>query len=219
MDPEARASLPLQPRFPPSSTSAARVLGYQNLPDLLRRRIEGVMLRRRKDDVEDELPGRTEKTFFVPMAEEQAQALRRLRVYGPKARRDRAASPAAPRRSSNACSNISPACAWSATRRPSSIPNAASVPSSRSSKACSASFWRSLRAKSIVFSEWVNDAGAGARACRAKWASIAPGIPASVPQLKRRRRRSPGSARTRPAGCSSPRMRARPASTSRWRTR
>ena len=31
------------------------------------------MLRRRKRDVEGELPGRTQKTFFVPMAEEQAK--------------------------------------------------------------------------------------------------------------------------------------------------
>ena len=29
------------------------------------------MLRRRKADVETELPGRTVKTYFVPMAEEQ----------------------------------------------------------------------------------------------------------------------------------------------------
>src|SRR5262249_57062204 len=36
------------------------------------RRLGGVMLRRRKRDVEKELPGRTVKTFFVPMAEEQA---------------------------------------------------------------------------------------------------------------------------------------------------
>ncbi|MBV9287418.1 MAG: DEAD/DEAH box helicase [Hyphomicrobiales bacterium] len=46
--------------------------GYRNL-DELHRRLKGVMLRRRKRDVEDELPGRTQKTFFVPMAEEQAK--------------------------------------------------------------------------------------------------------------------------------------------------
>ena len=46
--------------------------GYKNL-DEMHRRLAGVMLRRRKRDVEDELPGRTEKTFFVPMAEEQAK--------------------------------------------------------------------------------------------------------------------------------------------------
>ena len=45
--------------------------GYKNL-DEMHRRLGGVMLRRRKRDVEDELPGRTEKTFFVPMAAEQA---------------------------------------------------------------------------------------------------------------------------------------------------
>jgi hypothetical protein len=49
-----------------------RPAGYKNLDDL-HRRLSSVMLRRRKRDVENELPGRTEKTFFVPMAEEQAQ--------------------------------------------------------------------------------------------------------------------------------------------------
>lgn len=46
--------------------------GYKNLEEM-HRRLSGVMLRRRKRDVEDELPGRTEQTFFVPMAEDQAQ--------------------------------------------------------------------------------------------------------------------------------------------------
>ena len=45
--------------------------GYKNL-ERMHRRLSGVMLRRRKRDVEDELPSRREKTFFVPMAEEQA---------------------------------------------------------------------------------------------------------------------------------------------------
>jgi len=49
-----------------------RPVGYKNL-DELHRRLSGVMLRRRKRDVENELPGRTDKTFFVPMVEEQAQ--------------------------------------------------------------------------------------------------------------------------------------------------
>jgi hypothetical protein len=49
-----------------------RPAGYKNL-DQLHRRLSGVMLRRRKHDVETELPQRTEKTFFVPMVEEQAR--------------------------------------------------------------------------------------------------------------------------------------------------
>jgi hypothetical protein len=49
-----------------------RPVGYKNLEEL-HRRLSGVMLRRRKRDVENELPGRTDKTFFVPMVEEQAQ--------------------------------------------------------------------------------------------------------------------------------------------------
>ncbi len=48
-----------------------RPVGYRNL-DAMHRRLSGIMLRRRKRDVEKELPGRTVKTFFVGMADEQA---------------------------------------------------------------------------------------------------------------------------------------------------
>ncbi len=48
-----------------------RPIGYRNL-DVMHGRLSRIMLRRRKRDVEKELPGRTVKTFFVPMAEEQA---------------------------------------------------------------------------------------------------------------------------------------------------
>jgi hypothetical protein len=47
-----------------------RPIDYKNLAQL-RERVAPVMLRRRKSDVENELPGRTVKTFFVPMADEQ----------------------------------------------------------------------------------------------------------------------------------------------------
>jgi SNF2 family DNA or RNA helicase len=48
-----------------------RPVDYKSLAGL-RRRLQPVMLRRRKCDVEAELPGRTVKNYFVPMAEEQA---------------------------------------------------------------------------------------------------------------------------------------------------
>ncbi|MCC6780968.1 MAG: DEAD/DEAH box helicase, partial [Hyphomicrobiales bacterium] len=47
-----------------------RPVDYKNLADL-RARLTGVMLRRRKADVEAELPGRTVKNYFVPMVDEQ----------------------------------------------------------------------------------------------------------------------------------------------------
>jgi hypothetical protein len=47
-----------------------RPINYKNLGQL-RERVRPLMLRRRKQDVETELPGRTVKTFFVAMAEEQ----------------------------------------------------------------------------------------------------------------------------------------------------
>ena len=49
-----------------------RPVDYKNLADL-RERVQPLMLRRRKADVEKELPGRTIKNYFVPMAEEQKQ--------------------------------------------------------------------------------------------------------------------------------------------------
>lgn len=54
-----------------------RPLGPKNLGELTRR-LEPVLLRRRKRDVEDELPARTVKTYFVAMEEEQ---LRRYDEY------------------------------------------------------------------------------------------------------------------------------------------
>lgn len=47
-----------------------RPVGYRNL-DELAQRVSTVMLRRRKEDVESELPARTSKTFFVAMTETQ----------------------------------------------------------------------------------------------------------------------------------------------------
>ena len=47
-----------------------RPAGYQNLNEL-RRRVRPLMLRRRKEDVEDQLPERVDNHFFVEMAPEQ----------------------------------------------------------------------------------------------------------------------------------------------------
>ena len=47
-----------------------RAIGYRNL-DLLHEKLQPVMLRRRKEDVEGQLPGRTINTYFVAMHKEQ----------------------------------------------------------------------------------------------------------------------------------------------------
>jgi superfamily II DNA or RNA helicase len=47
-----------------------RAIGYKNL-DELHKRLLAIMLRRRKEDVEGQLPGRTINTYFVPMHKEQ----------------------------------------------------------------------------------------------------------------------------------------------------
>ena len=57
-----------------------RPSGFRNL-DELAGRVSSVMLRRRKEDVETELPGRTTKTFFVPMTETQTSAYEDYDLY------------------------------------------------------------------------------------------------------------------------------------------
>lgn len=47
-----------------------RPVAYKNLGEL-HRRLKPILLRRRKEEVEDQLPGRTINTYFVPMAPEQ----------------------------------------------------------------------------------------------------------------------------------------------------
>jgi len=56
-----------------------RPIDYKNLAEL-RERVAPVMLRRRKADVEKELPGRTVKTYFVPMVEEQKERYEEYRA-------------------------------------------------------------------------------------------------------------------------------------------
>ena len=54
--------------------------GFRNL-EMLAERVSSVMLRRRKEDVETDLPGRTSKTFFVPMTDTQTKAYTDYEYY------------------------------------------------------------------------------------------------------------------------------------------
>ena len=56
-----------------------RPAGYRNL-DQLHTRIKPFMLRRRKAEVETELPERTDRNHFVPLSDEQKNELRRPRA-------------------------------------------------------------------------------------------------------------------------------------------
>ena len=57
-----------------------RPSGFRNLEELAGR-VSSVMLRRRKEDVENELPGRTTKTFFVPMTDVQTKTYKDYEHY------------------------------------------------------------------------------------------------------------------------------------------
>ncbi len=56
-----------------------RPVGYQNLGEL-HRRLKPVLLRRRKEEVEDQLPPRTVNTYFVAMEPEQANRYAEYRL-------------------------------------------------------------------------------------------------------------------------------------------
>ena len=47
-----------------------KAIGYQHL-ESVRTSLEGVMIRRKKDEVLKQLPERVDKHFFVPMTKEQ----------------------------------------------------------------------------------------------------------------------------------------------------
>ena len=87
-----------------------RPVDYKNLAGL-RRRLQPVMLRRRKCDVEAELPGRTVKNYFVPMAEEQALRTTRTIAGRPPRCSRRSGGGRSRQRSSSGCKCCSPACA------------------------------------------------------------------------------------------------------------
>ncbi|MBV9127618.1 MAG: DEAD/DEAH box helicase, partial [Verrucomicrobia bacterium] len=55
--------------------SRGRPRGYKNL-DRLRERLRPILLRRRKSDVSTQLPGRTDRTFLVPLGDAQRAAYR-----------------------------------------------------------------------------------------------------------------------------------------------
>src|SRR5439155_19712844 len=52
-----------------------RPVGYRNL-DELQRRLRPLLLRRRKDDIEAQLPERVDNNYFVPMSPAQLEVLR-----------------------------------------------------------------------------------------------------------------------------------------------
>ena len=78
-----------------------RPSGYQNLASL-NARIKPYMLRRRKADVETELPDRTDKTFFVPLSDGQKKAYTDHEAAGHAARRAGPPPPAHPERAGQA---------------------------------------------------------------------------------------------------------------------
>ena len=141
-----------------------RPIDYKNLAEL-RERVAPVMLRRRKADVENGAARTHGQDLFRPDGRGAEGALRRLSPARRAIDCDRRKSVRCARRSSTGCSNCSPACAWSATRRRSSIPPVASVPSSRNWRKSSAICWRTGSQDHRLLRMGA-DADDGARTCR-----------------------------------------------------
>ena len=92
-----------------SSTSAAGRRATRT-SDELHRRLGAVLLRRRKDEVEGQLPARTDKHYFVAYGRRADRPLRRVRrARGPLLSRGPPAARSSPR-SSSSSSTGSPAC-------------------------------------------------------------------------------------------------------------
>lgn len=60
--------------------SEGRTVGYRNLSDIAQR-MRGVMIRRMKSDVVQQLPARIDKNLFVPMTEQQMDAHHDLKLH------------------------------------------------------------------------------------------------------------------------------------------
>lgn len=61
------------------SDNCGRTVGYRNLGDI-KRRIAHLLIRRRKKDVQLQMPERTDRVVFVPMTNEQIEAHEELKV-------------------------------------------------------------------------------------------------------------------------------------------
>ena len=190
-----------------------RPAGYKNL-DALHQRLGGVMLRRRKRDVEDELPGRTEKTFFVPMADEQAE---RYADYEYRARRLASIAERRPL-TKEEFDRLQKylACMRMICDTPAILdPECRVCPKLEELEGVLGELLEEPGRKVIIFSEWVKMLELVRELAREMGFGHA-WHTGSVPHSSAGPK-SPGSARIRPAGCSCPRTPARPASTSRWR--
>ena len=104
----ARPALPLQPRVLRAGRRG-RPVGYRNL-DELHRRLAPVLLRRRKDEVEGQLPGRPDKHYFVPLEDEQPPRYADYERRVAQLARRRPGAGRSCRRSSSSSSSGSPAC-------------------------------------------------------------------------------------------------------------
>ena len=177
-----------------------RPVDYKNLAEL-RRRLQPVMLRRRKSDVESELPGRTVKNYFVPMVEEQ-----RLRYDGlprPAARLLAQAQrrPLTPKEFDRLQMLL--ACMRMICDTPAILdPTCRVSPKLEELEGILSDLLEEPDRKIIVFSEWERMLEL-VRELAANWAWRWLGTPARC-RSSAGAPRSCGSSRTRPAGCSSP---------------
>ncbi len=174
-----------------------RPRGYRNLEEL-RRRIRPMLLRRRKADVETELPNRVERTFLVPLSESQRHGLPGARGHGdplwhrPSPRLCRAAARTPHARAEHAAHDL--------RQQLHPQPSDRACPKLDELARILAECMGNPQVKVLDLQRMGADARTRRRTCAASCASISPPTPAAS-RPPSAGRKSSVSARTRPAAC------------------
>ena len=179
-----------------------RPAGYRNL-DKLHERIKPHMLRRRKADVETELPERTDRNFFVPLSAEQQGEYDEPRGRRRPAGRHRQTPPAHPAGAGQAAAP-SEHDAHGLRHQLHPQPRAPRLPEAGRAGEAPRRVPRQPRREGDRLLRMGADARTGARVCAAGSSSASPGTPARFPRSAAAPRSTPSSPTRSAASFSAP---------------
>jgi len=123
-----------------------RPVGYRNLAEL-KRRIRPLLLRRRKDEIETQLPQRVDNNYFVPLSPAQIELYRSYEERVAKLAQVAKRRPLTREEQENGCSDGWRACGWPATPPTSSRLTTATVQSYTSWRSSSTTWTYAVSAK------------------------------------------------------------------------